>query len=283
MTLDIIIYVNNLEKTIESLYNKIEDELKDIKYNIIFVDNSSTDKTLDLLKNIQQKNDLCIKIISLSKKFDKDTCIYTGLLHTKHQLVCIYNLEDNTQLSQISKMYDYITKHKEYDQVCLQTNYDEKSFIKKTKLKLFNKLYGLKYDSSIMYSRIMKRNVVNAIIEYTKIKPFSLYTFHEIGFNTYYMKTDINKLEDINYQKLLSYSNNKNIIFNTINLILLTITFIYLLLTILEIFTVNNNVLLIFILLTNSLNIFLHTIFNKKKDKTYFLIKEKVGFEEDVL
>lgn len=282
MTLDVIITVNNFERSIETLYNKIEEELKDIKYNLIFVDNDSTDKTLEILKNIQKKNDSCVKIISLSKEFDKDACIFAGLLHTKHKLVCIYDV-DNMQVSQISKMYEYMIKHKEFDQVCLKSSYIERSFFKRTKLNLFNKLFELEYDYNKTYSRIMNRYVVNAIIDYSKYKPFSLYTFNEIGFNTYYIKTENKKIDKINYNKLLEYSSNKNKIFNTITLILLTLTFIYLLSIILKLFSVSNNVVLLFILLTNALNIYLHGLFTKTKEKTYFLIKEKIGFDEEVL
>ena len=283
MTLDVVINVYNLEKALESLYNKFEEELKNIKYNLIFVDNASTDKSLEVLKSIQQKNDLNVKIISLSKKFDKDTCIYAGLSNTIHDLVCIYDLDNNFQVNQITKMYDYIIKHNEYDQVCIQTNYIETNFFKKTRLKLFNKLYDLNFDYNYSYFRIMKRNVVNAIIDFTKYKPFSLYTFNEIGFNTYYMKTESKNIDKINYNKLKEYSNNKNKIYNTITLTLLTFTFIYLLLIILNLFSLNNNVILLFIIITNIINFYLHTIFNKPKEKTYYLIKEKIGFEENVL
>ncbi len=283
MTLDVIINVNNKEKTIESTYNKLEDELKDIKHNLIFVDNASTDKSLEILKNIQGKNDLCVKIISLSKKHDKDTCIYAGLLHTKHSLICIYDMDLNFQISQISKMYDYITKHKEYDQVCIKSSYDETNLIKKNKLKLFNELYGLKYDYNISYFRIMNRNVVNAIIEYTKIKPFSIYTFYEIGFNTYYIKSENKKVDQINYKKLIEYSNNKTILLNLVNFVLLTLSLIYAILIIFKLLSISNNILLLFIILTNILNIYLHNLFNKSKEKTYFIIKEKIGFEDNVL
>ena len=176
-------------------------------------------------------------------------------------------------------MYDYISKHKEYDQVCLQSNINNSN----SKLKLFNKVYKLNYDSSISYTRIMNRYVVNAIIEFTKYKPFSLYTFSEIGFNTYYLKIDNKINNSINYKKLIEYSNNKNNIFNIFSLILILLTIIYLILVTLNILKINNNVLLLFILLTNIFNIYLHILFNRQKEKTFYIIKERIGFEENVL
>ena len=283
MTLDIIINVYNLEKTIESIYNKFEEELKNIKYNLIFIDNASTDKSLEILKKIQKNNDLTVKIVSFSKKFDKNTCFFAGLTHSKHDLVCLYDNDNNFQINQISKMYDYISNHHEYDQICIKTNYIESNIFKKIKFNLFSKMYNLNFDYNNSYFRLMKRNVVNAIIEYTKIKPFSLYTFNEIGFNTYYMKTENKNIDKIDYKLLKEYSNNKNKIYNTISLILLTLSFIYLLTFILELFEINNHIILLFILLTNIFNLFLHTLFNKPQYKTYYIVKERIGFEENVL
>ena len=68
MILDVIVTLDDKEKSILNIYNKLEEELKNIKHNIIFVDNASSDKSLELLKNIQKENESCVKIISLSKK-----------------------------------------------------------------------------------------------------------------------------------------------------------------------------------------------------------------------
>ena len=43
MTLDIIIPLYNKEKSILNYYNKINDELKNVKHKFIFVDDSSND------------------------------------------------------------------------------------------------------------------------------------------------------------------------------------------------------------------------------------------------
>ena len=67
MILDVIIPIYNKEKSITNIYNKIVDELKDIKYNIIFVDDNSSDKTLTVLKSIQKQDEERIKVICLSK------------------------------------------------------------------------------------------------------------------------------------------------------------------------------------------------------------------------
>ena len=184
MILDIIVTLEDKEKSVVNIYNKLEEELKSIKHNIIFVDNASSDKTLELLKNIQKDNQSCVKIISFSKKFDKDTSIYAGVLHSKHDLICIYDTESAT--THITKMYEYLKEHNECDQVCMTSNYVETNFFKKTYLKLFNRMFNLKYDINKSFYRMFRKNVKNAIIEYTKYYPFTVYTFDEIGFIVYY-------------------------------------------------------------------------------------------------
>ena len=54
MNLDIIIPVHNDENTITDLYNKINDEIIVEKYNVIFIDDGSNDKTLDKLTKLSE-------------------------------------------------------------------------------------------------------------------------------------------------------------------------------------------------------------------------------------
>ena len=103
MILDIVINVYNNEKNILNIYNKIEDELKNINHRYIFVDDNSDDKSLEILKGIQSKNESTVKVIELSKRHGKDTSIYAGLSNTTHELVCIYDLDLNANISYITK------------------------------------------------------------------------------------------------------------------------------------------------------------------------------------
>ena len=51
----IVIPVYNEKKNIEKLTKKIIRSLKNIKYEIIFIDDESTDGTIEILKKISQK------------------------------------------------------------------------------------------------------------------------------------------------------------------------------------------------------------------------------------
>ena len=77
--LDVIIPTFNEEDNIEPLYKELSNTLKNIKYNLIFIDDGSTDKTLSKLIKVYKKNTNHIKIISFTRNFGKDAAIYAGL------------------------------------------------------------------------------------------------------------------------------------------------------------------------------------------------------------
>ncbi len=286
MILDIIIPIFNKEKQIINYYNKINEELKNIKHNFIFVDNGSTDKSLEVLENLYSNDETHIKIISLSKQYDKDTSVFAGIKNTKHEAVCIYDTDLQANVTHISKMYDFISNNKDYDQVCMYSNYEFKG-LSKLKTKYFNKLFNLNFDINKSYFRIIKRNVVKSIIEYSKYNSFTIYSFEELGFNTYYSKFDTKNVNDYSLTKLFPYVKCPFNFIKYINYLFIIITFILLILSILKVFLINNNVLVIIILLLfileNSLNIFYNNYQININKKTFYTIKKQLGFEENIL
>ena len=58
----------NIKEVYEQVKNIVSDQLSDYKYEHIFIDNASTDRTIQLLKNIA-KNDKNVKIIINSRNF----------------------------------------------------------------------------------------------------------------------------------------------------------------------------------------------------------------------
>ena len=272
MIIDIVISVYNKEKDLLNFFNKIEEELKGIKHRFIFVDDASTDKSLEVLKSIQKKNENLVKIISLSKTYGKDASIYAGINNTKHDLICIYDLELQASISYISKMYDMLKNNNEYDQVCMLANYKETNFNKKAKIKLLNRIFDINIDNNKTYYRMFRRNVLNAITQYTNDNLFTNYSFELLGFNTHYIKFDNSHIDNDNLNKYINYSKKPYNFLRIINLILIILLFIYFVLTVLEIVNINNNVLFIFILILLVINTTItYVICNiANKEKTHY-------------
>lgn len=79
MDVSVIIPLLNEEKNIPILYDELTQTLRKtgLAYELIFVDDGSTDSSLLILENIQQ-NDYSIKIISLRKNFGQTAAMSAG-------------------------------------------------------------------------------------------------------------------------------------------------------------------------------------------------------------
>jgi glycosyltransferase involved in cell wall biosynthesis len=82
--LSVIVPCFNEEEVIEETYKRLTNVLKEnhINYEILFINDGSIDKTLEILTNIA-KNDPKIKIISFSRNFGHQSAVSAGIHHCK--------------------------------------------------------------------------------------------------------------------------------------------------------------------------------------------------------
>lgn len=113
--LSLVIPIFNEEKVIDELVKRtisaIESFITD--YEVIFVDDGSTDQSLDRILGWRQKNNR-IKVLSLSKNFGHQAAYTAGLEHAKGDLVAMMDgdLQDPPEL--LSEMYGKI-KDEDFD------------------------------------------------------------------------------------------------------------------------------------------------------------------------
>lgn len=286
MDLSIIMPLYNNEGNVLSIYNKICDEFKGTLFEIIFVNNGSTDLTIDEIKNIYKNDNLHIKIINFSKKFNLESAIYAGILHSNSKYVAIYDINSNISLKYIFKMYDFIVKNEEYDSVCVNKVFNNQSLIKKVRNKIVNKLFSK--DLSFEYSncRILKKNMINTIKEISKSNGFNFNLVDNLGYNIYYY--DI-KSKDNNKYSILK--NNKNKLLEYLGIFDLSFSLLYLLINIV-LFIIKDNFnldcLILFIILfsISIILFFLSKITNyleEKNNKNIFVIKDTYGISDNYL
>ena len=82
--ISIVIPSFNEEINLQILYKSIKNEMKRINedYEILFVDDNSKDKTLEIISDLV-KNDRKVKAIKFSRNFGSHNAIYCGLMHAK--------------------------------------------------------------------------------------------------------------------------------------------------------------------------------------------------------
>ena len=231
-TLDIVVPCYNEEEMLQIFYKEVSDNLKNIKWNIIFVNDGSNDNTLEVIKELKNSYDN-VKYISFSRNFGKESAIYAGLDYSTEDYVVLMDADLQDPPSLIPKMMEYI---KEYDIVGTRrvTRKGEpfiRSFFARLFYKIANKITKIELVDGARDFRLMKREVVNAILDLKEYNRFSKGIFQWVGFKTKWLE-----YENIERQKgesswsfweLFKYSIEGIVSFTTAPLHIATITGIF--------------------------------------------------------
>lgn len=181
MKLEIVVPCYNEEKNIEKFFNEINDVLKDIDFNIIFVNDGSSDNTLEKIKKLNNVN-----YISFSRNFGKEAAIYAGLKKTTADYVILMDADLQDPPSLIPEMIEYID---DYDIVATRrvSRIGEpkiRSFFARKFYKIMNKTTNIELVDGARDFRLMKRIVVDAVLDLNENNRFSKGIFQWVGFNT---------------------------------------------------------------------------------------------------
>ena len=138
--ISIVIPVYFEEKIIAVIYSRLKDILSKISYNyeIIFIDDGSKDRTLELLRGIAKK-DKTIKIISFSRNFGHQVAITAGIDEASGDAIIIMDADMQDPPEVILEM---LVKWEEGFGVVYakrKTRYGE-SFFKRTTARIFYRL-----------------------------------------------------------------------------------------------------------------------------------------------
>lgn len=114
MGISLIIPVYNEEDNIDPLYNELREVLKSLReYEIIFVDDGSTDKTFSILEAISKK-DKTIRVIKLQSRYGKGNALQAGLDVCKGEKIIVMDGDGQHDPKYIK---DYVEKLNEFDVV----------------------------------------------------------------------------------------------------------------------------------------------------------------------
>lgn len=188
--ISIIVPCYNEEKALPYFYKeivKIKEEMKEIDFEYIFINDGSTDNTLQELRELSKK-DKNVRYISFSRNFGKEAAMYAGLENSKGDYVAIMDADLQDPPSLLPKMYESIKKEG-FDSVGTRrvTRKGEppiRSFFARMFYKLINKLSKVEMVDGARDYRLMSRQVVDAIIELKEYNRYSKGLFSFVGFNT---------------------------------------------------------------------------------------------------
>lgn len=192
MDISIVVPVYNEERNILPLSQQIETAIKHLDYEIIFVDDGSTDQSLHIVQTVSQVNPR-VKGISLSRNFGKNAAEICGLTYAKGNYVVIMDGDLQHPPATIQDMFEKVKKG--YDVILgVRKNYSPGLF-KKIGTSLFQYLFmtfsDFKYDHKSSDFILMSRKVVTEILRLSEYSRFNRALFQWVGFKREYVEFDV--------------------------------------------------------------------------------------------
>jgi glycosyltransferase involved in cell wall biosynthesis len=189
-TIDLVVPCYNEEEGLEHFVletNKVIDSLPNYRFRYILVNDGSRDNTYLVMKKLADEFSN-VKYISFSRNFGKEAAMYAGLQHTTADYVVVMDADLQHPPALFPQMIDAL-ENEGYD--CCATKRDEREgesafrgIFSKLFFRLSNKLTDVKMPYGAMDYRMMKRQMVDAILELGEVQRFSKGIFSWVGFNT---------------------------------------------------------------------------------------------------
>ena len=187
--ISVIVPCYNEEKALPLFYEELEKNMKsfpeNIEFEILFVDDGSKDETMNVIKNLQNKNSN-IKYISFSRNFGKEAAIFAGLENATGDYLTLMDADLQDPPSLLLEMYNAIVKEG-YDAVGTRRVSRKgepiiRSFFARLFYKLMNKISKVQMVDGARDYVLMTRPVVDAILSLKEYNRFSKGLFNFVGF-----------------------------------------------------------------------------------------------------
>ena len=222
--ISLVVPCYNEQEVINLFYDeiqKIKNEFEEVEFEIIFVNDGSNDKTLELMRKLAENND--VRYISFSRNFGKEAAMYAGLEVSTGDYVAIMDADLQDPPALLKEMYE-ILETKEYDSVATRrvTRKGEpaiRSFFARLYYKIINKISKTEIVDGARDFRLMTRQMVNAVLEIREYNRFSKGIFSWVGFRTKWIEYE--NVERVagetkwSFWKLFLYSLDSIVAFST--------------------------------------------------------------------
>jgi len=313
MKLSLVVPCYNEEGNVEKFFSEVkrvfDGNVDD--YEFVFVNDGSRDKTLLNLKKLyNEQKDSNIQVLSFSRNFGKEAAIFAGLNNAKGDMVCLIDADLQQRPEVVLEMLDVMNANEDLD--CVTAYQDERkeskimTSVKSLFYRIINGIAEVRFVNGASDFRLMKRAMVNAILEMTEYHRFSKGIFSWVGFNTEYIPYTVEERESgeskWGFRKLLKYAFEGIVSFTTFPLKLSAyvgflssvISIIYLLVVVVQKLAFGIDVpgyatIVVLVLLLGGLQLFslgilgeyLSKIYVQVKNRPVYILKEHLGKDDE--
>ena len=169
--LSVVVPAYNEQDNIESILKQLHDVLDTfISFEIIFVNDGSRDKTLDILHNVAGK-DKAVKIISFSRNFGKELATSAGIHYAKGDAIIMVDADGQFPPELIP---EFVKKWRDGAQIVtgVRMSNQKEGFVKRYGSKLFYKLMsglaGAKLTAGATDFRLIDRAVQQEFFRFSE-------------------------------------------------------------------------------------------------------------------
>ena len=190
--ISLIVPCYNEEEALPLFYEETVKVLSamDIDYELILIDDGSKDKTLQVMQDLSSKNQY-VKYVSFSRNFGKESAMYAGFCNARGDYAAVMDADMQDPPSLLPQMFA-ILEGGEYDSVATRRA-DRKgeskvrSWFARRFYQIINKISNTEIVDGARDFRLMKREMVDAILSMSEYNRFSKGIFGWVGFRTYWL------------------------------------------------------------------------------------------------
>lgn len=170
---------------------KVMNRMKEVELELLFVDDGSSDHTFSVMKDLHMLDARC-SYLSFSRNFGKEAAIYAGLKHAVGDYVAVMDVDLQDPPELLPEMYR-ILEEEGYDSVATKrsTRTGEpkfRSFLSESFYKVINKISKTEIVNGARDYRLMRRNMVDAVLNMSEYNRFSKGIFEWVGFRTKWLE-----------------------------------------------------------------------------------------------
>ena len=192
MKVALIVPCYNEQEALPIFYEEVMRVMKEMncQYELIFVNDGSKDNTLSILKDFAAKNENVI-YISFSRNFGKEAAMYAGFSNANADYVAVMDADMQDPPALLPQMVK-ILETEDYDSVATRRVSRDgeppiRSWFARKFYQLINKISDADIVDGARDFRLMKREMVDAIVAMGEYNRFSKGIFGWIGFKTYWL------------------------------------------------------------------------------------------------
>ena len=189
-TISIVVPCFNEEEAIPIFYNetlKVLNEKSIKSFEFVFVDDGSSDKTLDVLHELVEK-DKNVHFVSFSRNFGKEAALYAGLSKACGNFISVMDVDLQDPPSLIPPMLEAI-QNEGYDcaatrRVTRKNEPPIRSFFARKFYRIMGKLSNVPVVDGARDFRVMTRQYKDAVLSLIERNRFTKGIFPWVGFKT---------------------------------------------------------------------------------------------------